>query len=74
MPVLYEPCFRMVQYSPSRTLVEMYKKAYVHVNIRLVEKSNGDPEFQESRMEQSFTIKIHFTALVLFFKLKNFLK
>jgi len=64
----------MVQYSPSRTLVEMYKRAYAHLNIRLVEKSNGDPEFQESRMEQSFTIKIHFTALVLFFNRKKLKK
>ena len=35
----------MVHYSPSRTLVEMYKEAYVPVNIRLDEKSNGDPGF-----------------------------
>lgn len=33
----------MVHCSPSRTLVEMYKEAHVAVNIRLVEKSNGDP-------------------------------
>ena len=56
----------MVHYSPSRTLVEMYKKMHILINIRLDEKSNGDPGFQESRMEQSFTIKIHFTALVYF--------
>jgi len=56
----------MEHYSPSRTLVEMYKEEYALQAYSLMKNQMVilDLYFWESRMEQSFTIKIHFTALV----------
>ncbi len=44
-----ELSFRMVHYSPSRTLVEMYKKVHVLINIRLDEKKLEEAEDLKKR-------------------------
>jgi hypothetical protein len=61
----------MVQYSPSGTLVEMYKVAYTPNDIRPAEKSNGDSFMQGIPNGTIFHYKDTFhCAGFIFFNLK----